>query len=73
MTLDQTLRAMTGNVTTTLRPNPAATTPEPTLTRAQVKHAAGLMRVNHAGEVCAQALYHAQALVTRDPVIHAHM
>lgn len=34
-------------------------------------HAAGLMRVNHAGEVCAQALYSGQALVTRDPAVRA--
>ena len=36
------------------------------------RHAAALMRVNHVGEVCAQALYTAQALVTRDPVLRAH-
>jgi 3-demethoxyubiquinol 3-hydroxylase len=35
------------------------------------QHAAGLMRVNHTGEVCAQALYSAQALVARDPAIRA--
>jgi ubiquinone biosynthesis monooxygenase Coq7 len=32
-------------------------------------HVAGLMRVDHAGEVCAQALYAGQALVSRDPVV----
>jgi len=36
------------------------------------RHAAALMRVNHVGEVCAQALYTAQALVTRDPLLRAH-
>jgi ubiquinone biosynthesis monooxygenase Coq7 len=36
---------------------------------AQRKHAAGLMRVNHVGEVCAQALYQSQKLVARDPQI----
>ncbi|MEO5672945.1 MAG: 2-polyprenyl-3-methyl-6-methoxy-1,4-benzoquinone monooxygenase [Ramlibacter sp.] len=35
------------------------------------RHAAALMRVNHVGEVCAQALYTAQALVTRDPALRA--
>jgi 3-demethoxyubiquinol 3-hydroxylase len=35
------------------------------------KHAAGLMRVNHVGEVCAQALYQSQKLVARDPQIQA--
>ena len=33
------------------------------------KHAAGLMRVNHVGEVCAQALYQSQKLVARNPQI----
>ncbi|HEV7913103.1 MAG TPA: demethoxyubiquinone hydroxylase family protein, partial [Albitalea sp.] len=36
------------------------------------RHAAGLMRVNHVGEVCAQALYQAQALSTRDPALKQH-
>lgn len=36
------------------------------------RHAAGLMRVNHVGEVCAQALYTAQALSTRNPTLRAH-
>ncbi len=35
----------------------------------QRRHAASLMRVNHAGEIAAQALYHGQALVARDPVV----
>ena len=36
-------------------------------------HAAALMRVNHVGEVCAQALYHGQALTARTPAIRLHM
>ena len=36
------------------------------------RHAAALMRVNHVGEVCAQALYTAQALSTRDPALRRH-
>jgi ubiquinone biosynthesis monooxygenase Coq7 len=39
------------------------------LDAAERKHAAGLMRVNHVGEVCAQALYQSQKLVARDPQI----
>ena len=39
------------------------------MTPEERRHAAGLMRVNHTGEVCAQALYAAQALVARDPAI----
>ncbi|BDT74494.1 2-polyprenyl-3-methyl-6-methoxy-1,4-benzoquinone monooxygenase [Polynucleobacter sp. KF022] len=39
------------------------------LNAAERKHAAGLMRVNHVGEVCAQALYQSQKLVARNPEI----
>ena len=47
------------------RPNPAGqlTAEESTLSPAEKTHAAGLMRVNHVGEVCAQALYRGQALL----------
>lgn len=50
------------------RPNPAGRLrEEPQLTDAEQRHAAGLMRVNHVGEVCAQALYRGQALLCDDP------
>ncbi len=50
------------------RPTPLATSsPTEALLTEQERHAAGaLMRVNHVGEVCAQALYQGQALATRD-------
>jgi ubiquinone biosynthesis monooxygenase Coq7 len=48
--------------------NPAANVAEAELDAASRTHAAGLMRVNHVGEVCAQALYFGQAAVARDPV-----
>jgi len=48
------------------RPNPAAYVAEAALTDEQRRHAGGLMRVNHAGEVAAQALYHGQAMLARD-------
>jgi ubiquinone biosynthesis monooxygenase Coq7 len=48
------------------RPSPAAGIAEADLDEAQRRHAAGLMRVNHTGEVCAQALYSGQAAVARD-------
>ncbi len=56
------------------RPNPAGPLPmsgaeEAELTPAEQRHAAGLMRVNHVGEVCAQALYRGQALFCRDAAI----
>lgn len=49
------------------RPNPGAGTPDVVLDEAERRHAAGLMRINHVGEVCAQALYIGQAAVARDP------
>ncbi len=48
------------------RSSPAAGIAEADLDEAQRRHAAGLMRVNHTGEVCAQALYSGQAAVARD-------
>ncbi|MEO8401295.1 MAG: 2-polyprenyl-3-methyl-6-methoxy-1,4-benzoquinone monooxygenase [Gammaproteobacteria bacterium] len=63
--LDQALRAVFANAKTTERPYPAKDLVEADLTQDQRKQVAGLMRVNHAGEVCAQALYHGQGLVSR--------
>jgi ubiquinone biosynthesis monooxygenase Coq7 len=65
---DRALRTLAG-LATTSRPVPGANLPETELTPEERRHAAGLMRVNHTGEVCAQALYAAQALVARDPAI----
>jgi len=48
------------------RPAPGASLPESGLTEAEKAHAAALMRVNHAGEICAQALYQGQALTARN-------
>ena len=42
------------------------------LTEPERAHAAGLMRINHVGEVCAQALYTAQGLVTKDEALKTH-
>jgi len=67
---DRALRTF-ANVATSARPLPGDTLPDPSLTQAERRHAAGLMRVNHTGEVCAQALYAAQALVARDPAVRA--
>ncbi len=47
------------------RPSPAQTQAQTALSPAQSKHVAGLMRINHTGEVCAQALYQGQALTAR--------
>src|SRR3990167_7525006 len=53
------------------RPNPAENLNAEPLSSEKSKHSAGLMRVNHCGEICAQALYHAQALLAKDPKVHA--
>jgi ubiquinone biosynthesis monooxygenase Coq7 len=64
--LDRALRAVAG-VHDARRPTPADTAPDAELTDEERRHAAALMRVNHVGEVCAQALYQGQALTARDP------
>ncbi|PKO47377.1 MAG: demethoxyubiquinone hydroxylase family protein [Betaproteobacteria bacterium HGW-Betaproteobacteria-22] len=51
-----------------LRPHPDAGIDETVLTEAQKKHIGALMRINHTGEVCAQALYSGQAITARDAV-----
>lgn len=56
------------------RPNPAGPMPlnaseQEALSQAERQHAAGLMRVNHVGEICAQALYRGQAMFCRDAAI----
>lgn len=48
------------------RPHPDADIAEAEMSEAEKRHALGLMRVNHVGEVCAQALYQGQALTARD-------
>jgi len=50
----------------TLRQMPGAELPEADMDAAQRKHTAALMRVNHCGEICAQALYQGQSLTSRD-------
>ncbi len=50
----------------TVRPMPGQGLPEVGLSDEEKRHAAALMRVNHCGEICAQALYQGQALMSRD-------
>ena len=52
-----------------VRPHPDAGMPDVALSDAERKHVAGLMRVNHSGEVCAQARYQGQAMTSRDPAV----
>ena len=64
--LERALGTASGATPEAGRASPAAGLPEPDLDDTARRHAAGLMRINHAGEVCAQALYSGQALVARD-------
>ena len=62
---DRALRAVAG-VASAARPSPGEGKAEAELDTRERAHAAALMRVNHVGEICAQALYQGQALVARD-------
>ena len=55
------------------RPSPADAVPEADLDARQREHAAALMRVNHVGEVCAQALYQGQALTARNDAVRVSL
>jgi ubiquinone biosynthesis monooxygenase Coq7 len=68
---DTALRSVVGGANAQ-RPTPGAESgANAALDSAQRKHAAGLMRINHVGEVCAQALYQSQKLVARNTDIRA--
>lgn len=54
-----------------LRPVPGSEYPDAELSEDEKHHAAALMRVNHVGEVCAQALYQGQSIASRQPAIKA--
>jgi len=69
---DTALRTVTG-VHHARRVTPAASIPEAELDAAQREHAAALMRVNHVGEVCAQALYQGQALTARNSTLRVSL
>lgn len=62
---DTLLRTLVPKAAQPYRPNPALQHEQPDLDEAERKHAAGLMRINHTGEVCAQALYQGQAMTAK--------
>ena len=70
---DQALRTLIPGSSTAKRASPAASLPEAELDASERKRAAGLMRINHTGEVCAQALYQGQALTAKLPDIRHAM
>jgi ubiquinone biosynthesis monooxygenase Coq7 len=67
---DKALRVI-GGVASASRPTPAAHKEDAVLDSSEQRHAAGLMRVNHVGEVCAQALYNSQARYAKSPEMRA--
>jgi ubiquinone biosynthesis monooxygenase Coq7 len=71
--VDQALRLTAGVAPEPARPNPAAELPDLELEMETRQHVAGLMRVNHAGEICAQALYAGQAATARDDRVREAM
>ncbi len=73
MQADTALRTVFGAPKVTERANPAETVEECELDDKDKKLVTGLMRINHAGEVCAQALYQGQAMTARDPEIRAKL
>ena len=71
--IDSGLRTSFGSAPAPNRVSPAQAMEEPELTEEQRQHAIGLMRVNHAGEICAQALYQGQALTAKLPHVGEQM
>lgn len=65
---DKALRAVFATAPTR-RPMPGEELREAEMSAAEKRHVAALMRVNHCGEICAQALYQGQALSSRDPAV----
>ncbi len=70
---DSLLRTLSDNGHRATRPSPAQGHRDTTMSETERKHVAGLMRVNHTGEVCAQALYQGQALTAKLPQVREEM
>ncbi|HCB15119.1 MAG TPA: demethoxyubiquinone hydroxylase family protein [Gammaproteobacteria bacterium] len=70
---DQALRTVFGQPKTTGRPNPAVNVPSAELQSSEQRRSARLMRVNHTGEVCAQALYQGQSLTAQLDTVRDRM
>ena len=70
---DQSLRTLVPGAAQAGRPSPAQHMPNVPLDTVERQHIAGLMRINHTGEVCAQALYQGQALTAKLPDVRAKM
>ncbi len=71
--VDQALRTLSPGTATARRENPANVQTETELHPQDRRHVAGLMRINHTGEVCAQGLYQGQALTAKFPQVREAM
>ena len=70
---DSVLKTITSRGNHASRPSPSKDHSDTDLSEPQRRHVAGLMRVNHTGEVCAQALYQGQALTAKLPTVREDM
>jgi len=70
---DQALRTVFGPPPTSSRPDPATSQPDAELAASERDLVGRLMRINHTGEICAQALYQGQALTARLPTVRDKM
>ena len=70
---DQVLRTLARDAAVAQRPSPAIAHAEAGLSDEERRQVAGFMRINHTGEVCAQALYQGQALTAKLPTVRSDM
>jgi 3-demethoxyubiquinol 3-hydroxylase len=73
MLADDAMTTLFGNPRGTGRESPAQEVDDAPMTAAEKSASAAFMRVNHVGEVCAQALYQAQSVTSRNPVVRERM
>lgn len=71
--VDKALRAIVPQSNPSTRPLPVSSDVIPKLSITEARHVAGLMRINHTGEVCAQGLYHGQAFSAKDDSVKQAM
>ena len=71
--IDDALRTVSSDAPLPERPSPANSVDDAELTQSERERAIGLMRVNHTGEICAQALYQGQALTAKLPDVREQM
>lgn len=73
VSVDHAVRTLSPGAATAARENPSVTMSSDKLDKSNYRHIAGLMRINHTGEVCAQALYQGQAATAKLPDVKDKM